>query len=82
MAYKVLGTQVSNPVDESFNGATLVYVYATAETLLTRKKSLADGGADIGTMTIPANGTISLVKDPTDRVSCSNSFCSPIANHW
>jgi|TARA_B110000467_G_scaffold55591_1_gene50935 hypothetical protein len=82
MAYKLLGEQVVNPVDDEMSGTTLVYVYVTAEVLLTLKKSVADGGAVVGTMTIPANSTVSVVKYSDYTVTCPNSFCTPVANHW
>ena len=82
MAYKLLGEQVANPTDESFNGATVVYVYVTQEAVLTVKKSVADGGSVVGTMTIPANSNVSVVKYTDERVTCPTSFCTPVANHW
>jgi hypothetical protein len=82
MAYKLLGAAVSNPSDEGFSGATLVHVVASAAVTLTVKKSVADGGSVIGTIRISANSSIDVVKNPTDRISCLTSICTPIAYHW
>ena len=76
MAYKLLGSAVPNPSDEVFSGATLVHVVASAAVTLTVKK--ADNTV-VGTIRIPANSVIDLVKEPTDTISCGTSFCTPIA---
>ena len=79
MAYKLLGTKVENPSDEVFNGATLIYISATATTEAILETS---GDVEIGRIRISSGQSISLVKDATDKVTCSNSVCTPIANHW
>ncbi len=80
MAYKLLGDVISNPTDNNINGATLVHIVAVGADVVRLEK--ADGTTLIGQINIPAGGSIDLVKDSTDVVSCSNSGCTPIAYHW
>jgi len=79
MAYKLLGNKVENPDDEVFSGATLIYISATLATEAVLKTS---GDVVIGRIRISSGQSISLVKDATDKVTCPNSVCTPIANHW
>ena len=79
MAYKLLGNKVENPDDEVFSGATLIYISATAITEAILKTS---GDTEIGRIRIASGQSISLVKDSTDKLTCANSVCTPIANHW
>ena len=76
MKMKLLGSAVPNPVDSTIGSATLVRVVASSAVTLTHKK--ADTTV-IGTIRIPANGTIELVKETTDTISCATSFCTKIA---
>ena len=77
MKMKLLGSAVPNPVDSTIGSATLVHVVVAATAVtLTHKK--ADTTV-IGTIRIPANGTIDLVKETTDTISCGTSFCTKIA---
>lgn len=80
MAYKLLGDIVENPTDEDFNGATLVHIVAVGADVVRLEK--ADGTTLIGQINVPAGGSIDLVKDATDKITCSNSGCTPIAYHW
>ena len=79
MAYKLLGTKVDNPTDATFNGATLIYISATAATEAILETS---GDVEVGRIRIASGQAVSLVKDSTDKLTCSNSVCTPIANHW
>lgn len=81
MAYKLLGDMVNNPdgTDVSLTNATLIYVAASASTELILD---AGGGGNVRRIKIPANGTITLVKDAGETVVCPNSDCTPIAYHW
>jgi len=79
MAYKLLGAAVTNPSDDDFNGATLVYVVASAAQLLTVKR--ADQSV-VGTIRVLANSSIEVVKKSTETISCLTSICTPIAYHW
>ena len=79
MAYKLLGAAVPNPVNQVFGKATLVHVVASAAVTLTVKR--ADDTV-VGTIRIPANSSIDVVKYSTDKISCLTSICTPIAYHW
>lgn len=81
MAYKLLGDLVNDPdgTDASLTNATLIYVAASASTELILE---AAGGGNVRRIRIPANGTITLVKDAGETVACLNSDCTPIAYHW
>tara|TARA_Y100001936_G_C16090385_1_gene685595 strand:- start:1468 stop:1707 length:240 start_codon:yes stop_codon:yes gene_type:complete len=76
MKMKLLGSVISNPTDNNIGTATLVHVVATSATTLTLK---AAGGSTLGTIYIPANGSIDLVKDATDTISAGTSNCTKIA---
>lgn len=80
MAYKLLGDIVENPTDEDFNGATLVYIAANSATEAILEK--ADGSTLIGRIKIASGGTIQLVKDSSDKITCPTSSCTPVAYHW
>jgi len=77
MKMKLLGSAVANPVDSTIGSATLVHVVVAA-TAVTLEHKLA-AGSTVGTIRIPANSVIDLVKEPTDTISCGTSFCTPIA---
>ena len=79
MAYKLLGPAVPNPNNEVFGKASLVHVVASAAVTLTVKR--ADNTV-VGTIRILANSSIDVVKNPTDKISCVTSICTPIAYHW
>tara|TARA_B100001750_G_C15167063_1_gene427347 strand:- start:136 stop:375 length:240 start_codon:yes stop_codon:yes gene_type:complete len=79
MAYKLLGDKIENPTDDVFNGATLIYISATSATEAILETS---GDVIIGKIRVASGQSISLVKDATDKLSCPNSVCTPIANHW
>ena len=76
MKMKLLGSAVTNPSDSTIGSATLVRVVASSAVILEHK--LADDTV-VGTIRIPANGAIDLVKDSTDTISCATSFCTKIA---
>jgi len=76
MKMKLLGSAVANPSDDNITTASLVHVVATSAVTLTHKNV---GGTTLGTIRIPAGGTIDLVKDSTDTISCATSFCTNIA---
>ena len=80
MAYKLLGEIVDDPTDEDFGGVTLVYILANGADTVRLEK--ADGNTVIGTMKLAAGQSIRLTKDATDKVTCTNSSCTPIAYHW
>jgi len=77
MKMKLLGSVVTAPSASNMSLGTLIHVVATAATTLILKKESA--GATIGTIYIPANGTIDLVKAATDEVTCPTSKCTHIA---
>lgn len=81
MAYKLLGEMVTNPdgTNTSITNATLIYVAASASTELVLD---AAGGGNVRRIKIPANGTMTVVKDAGETVACLNSDCTPIAYHW
>ena len=79
MAYKLIGTKVENPSDAVFGGATLIYISATSTTEAILETS---GDVEIGRIRIASGQSISLVKDSTDKLTCANRVCTPIANHW
>ena len=80
MAYKLLGEVIDDPTDEPFNGATLIYILANGVDTVRLEKE--DGTTVIGTMKLAAGQSIRLTKDATDKVTCTNSSCTPIAYHW
>ena len=80
--YKLIGEMTADPVDSIIpktggDGCTLVHVVATAATDLIQTR----GGVVVGRIHIQANGSVDLVKQHDDTVSCPNSFCTPIAYH-
>lgn len=81
MAYKLLGDMVNDPdgTDASLTNATLIYVAASASTELILE---AASGGNVRRIRIPANGTITLVKDAGETVACAGADCTPIAYHW
>lgn len=76
MKMKILKPAISNPSADNITLATLVHVVATAGTDLVLSKV---GGEVIGNIYISANGSIDLVKDSTDKITCPTSHCTPIA---
>lgn len=75
MKMKILGEMIPDPVDDTITNATLVHVVASGATDLIHTR----GGAIVGRIHIPANGSIDLVKDASDTITCPTSFCTPIA---
>ena len=76
MKMKLLGSLVANPTDNNIGTATLVHVVATSAVTLTQKNA---SGTTLGTIYIPAGGSIDLVKTATDTISCGTSNCTSIA---
>ena len=76
MKMKLLGEMIPNPVSDTITDATLVHVVAGSATDLILTTT---GAVIVGIIHIPANGSIDLVKDSTDTVTCPTSFCTPIA---
>ena len=76
MKMKLLGEMISDPVENTINSATLVHIVASSATDLIL---VTAGAAIIGRIHIPANGSIDLVKDSTDKITCPTSFCTPVA---
>ena len=79
MAYKLLGDIIENPTNDNIGSATLVYISAGSATEAILETS---GDVEIGRIRIASGQSISLVKDSTDKLTCANSVCTPIANHW
>ena len=80
MAYKLLGDITTNPTNDTIGNATVVYILATSATDALLEK--ADGTTLIGKIKIAAGQSINLTKDATDKITCPNSSCTPIAYHW
>ena len=76
MKMKLLGEMIPDPVSDTITSATLVHVVASSATDLILTTT---GAVIVGRIHIPANGSIDLVKDSTDTVTCPTSFCTPIA---
>jgi hypothetical protein len=76
MKMKLLGEMISNPTSDTITSATLVHVVAGSATDLILE---TDGAVIVGRIHIPANGSIDLVKDSTDTITCPTSFCTPVA---
>lgn len=76
---KVKGSQITaNGTANTISGASLVRVYATANSVVT----VANTGGTIGTLTIPGGFVEIISKDPTDTIACSpddSLLCTPIA---
>jgi hypothetical protein len=80
MAYKLLGDIIENPTNDNIGSATLVYISAGSTTEAILEK--ADGSALIGRIKMASGQSITLVKEATDKITCPNSSCTPIAYHW
>jgi hypothetical protein len=80
MAYKLLGDITTNPTNDDIGTATLVYISATSATEAILEK--ADGSTLIGRIKMASGQSINLTKDATDKITCPNSSCTPIAYHW
>ena len=80
MAYKLLGDITTNPTNDDIGTATLVYISATSATEAILEK--ADGSTLIGKIKMSSGQSINLTKDATDKITCPNSSCTPIAYHW
>ena len=80
MAYKLLGDIVANPTNDNVGSSTLVYISASAATEAILEK--ADGTTLIGKMKLSSGQSVTLTKDATDKLTCANSSCTPIAYHW
>ena len=76
---KLKGSQfTANSTANTVSGASLVRVYATANSVVT----VANTGGTIGTFTIPAGFVEVLAKEPTDTIACSpddSLLCTPLA---
>ena len=81
MAYKLLGDIIENPTNDNIGSATLVYISAGSATEAILEKA-ADGSALIGRIKMASGQSITLVKEATDKITCPNSSCTPIAYHW
>ena len=81
MAYKLLGDIIENPTNDNIGSATLVYISAGSATEAILEKA-ADGSALIGRRKMASGQSITLVKEATDKITCPNSSCTPIAYHW
>jgi hypothetical protein len=80
MAYKLLGDIIENPTNDNIGSANLVYISAGSATEAILEK--ADGSTLIGRIKMASGQSITLVKEATDKITCPNSSCTPIAYHW
>ena len=76
MKMKLLGSLVTNPSDDTIGSATLVRVVVSSAVTLTHKLA---AGSTVGTIRIPENGVIDLVKESNDKNRCATSICTKIA---
>tara|TARA_Y100000361_G_C11152210_1_gene341846 strand:- start:1352 stop:1585 length:234 start_codon:yes stop_codon:yes gene_type:complete len=69
MAFKVLGSAVTNPSDNNIGRATAVSVHVTSTQTCTVKNA---GGTTLGTISLPA-GIHKIIKDATDTIAVTGS---------
>jgi|TARA_B110000438_G_scaffold190332_1_gene181979 hypothetical protein len=73
MKVKVLSPIIPNPNANTIDNATLVRVVATASTIV------LIAGEINGSVRVPANGVVDIVKYAADVLTCPTSDCTKIA---